>query len=314
VRTIRRTLDDDPREPRFIRTVSRHGYQFVYPDIIEEEEEGAPVAAAVNAPTPAAHALADGRGVTEAPWTTRWTGAVSGGALAGVAAGVAGGLILAAAPGSTAPIALAPVLAVIAGIAGALGGAGVGVGLAIGETVAGSRRALALTLGGAIGGGLVGVAVQWLTRWGLSGLVGLTIPVGGGLEGVVIGGLAGLGFAMSTRSTPDGPAPRGGRRWQAALIVAAMCGAAGLALTLTGRPLAGGTINAIAQNAKGASASLRPLGRLIGEPDFGPVSNAILSFAETAAFGIGLAFGLLRRQEGQKKPGSLQSHGVLTPP
>ena len=29
VRTLRRTLGDDSREPRFIRTVARHGYQFV---------------------------------------------------------------------------------------------------------------------------------------------------------------------------------------------------------------------------------------------------------------------------------------------
>ena len=29
VRTLRRALDDDPKAPRYIRTVSRHGYQFV---------------------------------------------------------------------------------------------------------------------------------------------------------------------------------------------------------------------------------------------------------------------------------------------
>ena len=29
IRTLRRALGDDPREPVFIRTVSRHGYQFV---------------------------------------------------------------------------------------------------------------------------------------------------------------------------------------------------------------------------------------------------------------------------------------------
>lgn len=29
IRTIRRVLGDDSREPRFIRTVSRHGYRFV---------------------------------------------------------------------------------------------------------------------------------------------------------------------------------------------------------------------------------------------------------------------------------------------
>src|SRR5688572_14378554 len=39
VRTIRRALGDDSREPRFIRTVSRHGYQFVYTDTFEEEDD-----------------------------------------------------------------------------------------------------------------------------------------------------------------------------------------------------------------------------------------------------------------------------------
>ena len=38
IRTIRRALDDDPREPRFIRTVSRHGYRFVCADTVEEED------------------------------------------------------------------------------------------------------------------------------------------------------------------------------------------------------------------------------------------------------------------------------------
>src|SRR5437870_13796469 len=41
IRTIRRTLGDDSREPRFIRTVSRHGYQFVFPDVVEEDDQGA---------------------------------------------------------------------------------------------------------------------------------------------------------------------------------------------------------------------------------------------------------------------------------
>ena len=52
IRTLRRTLgDDDPREPRFIRTVSRHGYRFVLPDVIEEDD-----AAGRPAPPPAAPA------------------------------------------------------------------------------------------------------------------------------------------------------------------------------------------------------------------------------------------------------------------
>src|SRR3954467_10089681 len=35
IRPLRRTLGDDPRQPRFIRTISRHGYQFVFADLVE---------------------------------------------------------------------------------------------------------------------------------------------------------------------------------------------------------------------------------------------------------------------------------------
>jgi DNA-binding winged helix-turn-helix (wHTH) protein len=40
IRTIRRVLDDDPRDVTFIRTVSRHGYQFVWTPVTEEADEG----------------------------------------------------------------------------------------------------------------------------------------------------------------------------------------------------------------------------------------------------------------------------------
>ena len=386
VRTIRRTLGDDSREPRFIRTVSRHGYRFVFPEVIEEEEESAgptvpppPTAAAVTpiafepllervTGAPASgiedeerreaaemlHALGtedalrrlgtrpghvharallrdtrwDSPDAGPVPvlggpaplavtgallrlrWrraarlaATRWTGASAGGALAGIAAGGFGGLLLAAAPGSAAPVALAPVLAVIGGGCGALAGAGVGAGLALAEAATRSQRILALTVAGAVGGGLVGAVVQWLTRWSLAALVGLDLPVGGGLEGVLIGGGAGLGFALATRSTPDGlAAPRGRKRLQAAVITALCCGLAGLALTLAGRPLAGGTIHAIAAAADGSRATLAPLGRLIGEPDFGPFSRGILAFGEGAVFGLGLAWGLMRRPQERPEP------------
>src|SRR3954451_11473370 len=39
VRTLRRTLADDSRDPRFIRTVSRHGYRFVCPEVFEEPDD-----------------------------------------------------------------------------------------------------------------------------------------------------------------------------------------------------------------------------------------------------------------------------------
>jgi DNA-binding winged helix-turn-helix (wHTH) protein len=40
IRTIRRVLGDDSRDPRFVRTVSRHGYQFVCADVVEEDDAG----------------------------------------------------------------------------------------------------------------------------------------------------------------------------------------------------------------------------------------------------------------------------------
>lgn len=40
IRTIRRSLGDDPRDPSFIRTVSRQGYQFVGTDVTEVSDDG----------------------------------------------------------------------------------------------------------------------------------------------------------------------------------------------------------------------------------------------------------------------------------
>ena len=42
IRILRRTLDDDAREPRFIRTVPRHGYQFVWSALEEQADDGPP--------------------------------------------------------------------------------------------------------------------------------------------------------------------------------------------------------------------------------------------------------------------------------
>src|SRR5262245_26868313 len=39
IRTLRRTLGDNSREPTFIRTVSRHGYRFVFDTVVQEDDE-----------------------------------------------------------------------------------------------------------------------------------------------------------------------------------------------------------------------------------------------------------------------------------
>jgi DNA-binding winged helix-turn-helix (wHTH) protein len=391
IRTIRRTLGDDSREPRFIRTVSRHGYRFVFEEVVEEDDDGLPAAhpslpisnaasasAASNPPIAAGadpfepllqcitqvsrnatdeeaqreaaellHALGTAEAVRRlgtrpghafarallrdtrwesaqagavpllhgpAPIVTaaslvglrlrraarivaaRWAGASIGGGLAGLVGGAVGGLILVMAPDSAAPVAAVPVLALIGWCCGAAGGASVGAGLSVAEAVARSQRPIALVAGAALGGGVVGLAVQLLGRWSLAALVGVHVDTGGGLEGLVIGGAAGLGYAIPTAHVEGGlAAPRGRRRLIVASCTAAACGLGALILALTGRPLVGGTVHVIAQASQGSQMTLAPLGRLIGDPDFGQRSRVLISLGEGALFGFGLALGLTRR-------------------
>jgi DNA-binding winged helix-turn-helix (wHTH) protein len=392
VRTLRRTLQDNSREPIFIKTVARHGYQFVFTKVTEEPDEGALAEVASSSRTSPVEAvepveavgraepiddfepllqrltrpvvgaieeeerreaaelllarsasealrrlgtrpgheraravLRDARwdvaGAEEVPVlgqpaplavsaailqlrlrraarfvAARWAGAAIGGGIAGFAAGAIGGLMLASAPGSEATPALIAVLGALGTVAGAGGGAGVGAGLALAEAVARSQRTLAIVAGGALGGGLVGCATQYLARWSLASLVGVHVAVGGCVQGLVLGAGAGLGYALATHPPGGGlAAPRGARRLRAAGLTALACGIAALALALQGYSLVGGTIHAIALAASGSQAILTPLSRLIGEPDFGPLTRALLGTGEGAVFGFGLAMGLTRR-------------------
>jgi len=382
IRTIRRVLGDDSREPIFVRTVSRHGYRFVFGDVIEENDDGGwpNDQPAIQTPATPPQALADpfepllqritlpagqnheedqreaaellhALGTTEAmkrlgtrprhtfarallrdtrwdaaeagpvpilgepaplatAWelvalrlrraaasaSARWAAASVGGGLAGGVAGAVGGVVLASAPSSSASFDLVPVLAAIGGCCGAAGGAGVGAGLSVAESIARSRRLFALVIGAALGGGVAGFAAQLLGRWSLATLVGVNVDVAGGLEGLVIGAAAGLGYSLSTRRAEGGlAAPRGRKRLQAVGLTAGGCGLAALALTLAGRPLVGGTIHAIAQASLGSQAALTPIAQLVGEPDFGPLTAAVIGTGEGALFGIGLSLGLTRR-------------------
>ena len=54
VRTLRRVLQDDPRSPRYIRTVSRHGYQFVFDPVLIEDDDAAPARDRSASPEPVA--------------------------------------------------------------------------------------------------------------------------------------------------------------------------------------------------------------------------------------------------------------------
>jgi len=386
VRTLRRALDDDSKDPRFIRTVARHGYQFVWADVWEEPDDGpvrhvaesssdwqsAPlearetldslverfvtVTATGRAGEDEARDLAErlhlmgtaeamaritskpGHGAAvalmrDARWAVpgagevpllsdseaanavlavirlrmssvraqvarRWAGAAAAGAIGGAAAGICGGLVLYLAPMSQARLQSSLALGAIGALAGGFGAAGVGAGLAAAEVLARSRRGLALTLCGAAAGGLVAVVAHALLQALLEGLVGVHLAYSGGaLDGLVLGAAAGAGYGLATRQPPGGglAAPSGPARVKAMALTGACCAVAAAALALGGRLMVGGLVHDIARTSRDAQLVLAPLGYLIGEPGFGPMTRAILSAFEGGTFGCALTLGLTRR-------------------
>ncbi len=374
IRTLRRTLGDDPREPRFIRTVSRHGYQFVHAQIVEELDE--PAAAAPRETEPAAKAvpvaplvdrlltatdpeeardLAEqlhALGTTDAladltrrphhapavaimrdvrwnvpnsgnvPLLTdteasgaivalirlrmadvkgaiarRWASAAATGVLGGVVAGAIGGVALHFTAPETVPLEAAIALAAVGALAGGVGASGVAAGLVTAEAVARSRRTLALILCGGLGGAIVAGVTGIVLHAVLIGLFGLTLVRGGvAFDGLVLGAAAGLGYGLTTMPQGGGLAAlRGKQRLVAAVAVAACTGVAAVGLALAGHPLVGGLVHEIARSSNNAELVLAPLGRLIGEPDFGTLTRAILSGFEGSAFGLSLGWGLTYR-------------------
>jgi DNA-binding winged helix-turn-helix (wHTH) protein len=385
VRTLRRALGDDSREPRFIRTVARHGYQFVWPDVLEEVDDGtvrhgaepALMAQAVPEFPEGIDALverfvaatdAGSAGEEEAQdlaerlhqsgtadamariaskpghaaavalmrdtrWNVpnagrvplisdaeaagtivalirrrlsnvraevarRWASAAAAGAIGGAATGFFGGVVLYLAPMSQARLQSSLALAAIGTVAGGLGAGGVGAGLAAAEVLARSRRGLALTLCGAASGAFVALFAHALLRSLLEGLVGVYVSYGGGaLDGLVLGGAAGVGYALGTRQPPGGglAAPSGVARFRAVALTGTCCALAAVLLAVSGHLLVGGFIHNIARTSRDAQLGLAPLGRLIGEPDFGPMTRAVLSALEGGTFGCALTLGLTRR-------------------
>jgi DNA-binding winged helix-turn-helix (wHTH) protein len=286
IRTIRRVLDDDSREPRFVRTVSRHGYRFVFQEVVEEEEQGA--GTSVSRMTAPELPVAPGEKIVlpglERP---RWVNAAIGGGCAGLLAGGVGALLLASIPDGHASLSVVPVLTLLGGVCGAAGAAGVTAGTSLGDRVEPAARRPAAIAGAAIGGGLVGLAAQLLGHWTLQ-TVGLDVPIGGFEQGLTIGTACGIAHELRRgRFADPGLAT--------IVVFALLSGLAALALVLAGLPLVGGTLHAISQASAGAQTTLAPLGRLLGEPDYGPLTAAVIGTGEGVLFGAGLGFGLTRK-------------------
>ncbi|MBI3447950.1 MAG: transcriptional regulator [Acidobacteria bacterium] len=230
--------------------------------------------------------------------SARWGAAAGGGAASGLVAGLGGAAAMRFSPDSTASQALPVTLALVGAIVGGLGAAGVGAGLAVAEAVARSFRGAALAAFGALGGGAVGFGAHLIGRATLEGLFGHDLAAtGGGFEGLVIGGAAGLGYAISTPRPGGGgmATPRGAGRLRAAAITGACCALGGVALTLAGGHLSGTSLDFMARSFDGSQVGIAPLAHLLGERDVGPWTRTVLAVYEGFLFGAGLVLGLTRR-------------------
>lgn len=306
VRTIRLALGDDPREPRFVRTVSRRGYQFVFAPVAAEPDAG-PLEADAGAAEQAVAAAAAGREDAQKPLRgflrpiaafAASKGAAAGVSVAavGTAAGLVGGLALRIVSGSQVDAQVALTLAIVGALAGALGGTGIGAGLAAADAVARSGRPAGLALGGAAGGLAIGWLAHHAARAVLFGIFGHDIPaMGGPVEGLVLGAAVGLGYAVGT--LPQGThavtdALRGAARWRVAGVTAVAAALGAAALALAGRHLVGSSLDLMASAFAGSQVGLEPLARLLGEDGLRPVTRVVVSAIEGLLLGGGIAFGL----------------------
>ena len=274
IKTLRRQLDDDAANPRFIETVPKHGYRFIA--AVERVEDA-------QRPAQSRFDLRE------------FVLIAAAGTIGGGVAGFFGGLFYGFAgasqplqPGMGA-ISVLLVLLCLTILVALIGGAGVAFGIA----AAGVARARYwLVAGGAVGGLLVGAVVKLLGLDAFSLLIGRSPgDITGPFEGLILGGAVGLGAWLASRaSTLRRGAP-----------VAALAGAAGgLLIALSGGRMMGGSLDLLARQFPASRLRLDQIGALFGEQGFGPVSRALTSALEGALFAgcVVAAMVLARRSMG----------------
>jgi len=196
IRTLRRALDDSATRPRFIETVTGHGYRFV-----AKVEIGGQTKSGARAPAPP-DGVRDG------------VAGLIGGGTAGAAGGLVYGFLATPFQASGAASVLIVVLCLTV-IVALTGGAGVGFGIAA------ARRfrdgPLAMVLGAAFGGMVTGAVVKLVGIDAFNLLFGRApVDMTGAGEGAVLGAATGVGVWLGLR----GSLRRG-------VVLAGLCGAAG---------------------------------------------------------------------------------------
>jgi DNA-binding winged helix-turn-helix (wHTH) protein len=281
VKTLRRQLGDDAANPRFIETIPKHGYRFVAPVEWVEQADAEPVAAPAVLPTPSyswrTFALLGGAGTI-------------GAGIAGVIGGLFYGFVAASQPlgpgGGGASVLF--VLLWLTIVVALIGGAGVSFGIA----AAGFARSGWWTI---VGGGLGGMAIGGIVK--LLGLDAFTLLLGrspGGItgapEGLLLGGAVGLGAWLAGRQRSASTR----RRIATAGLTGAM---GGMLVPLLGGRLMGGSLDLLARTFPGSRLRLDYVGALVGDRDFGILTQLATGGAEGALFAACIVGALLRARD-----------------
>lgn len=275
IRTLRRLLGDDATRPRFIKTVPKHGYRFIAP--VEGVEDlpatGPAVRVAVAEPA--------GQPARDDVWRLAIAGTVGAGA-AGTVGGIAYGFAATVQAGASA-LSMLLVMTVVTALIAVLGGAGVATGIAGMGAVAGRRSAWTI-VGGAAGGMLVGAVVKLFGLDAFALLLGQSPgDITGAAEGVVLGGAVGLGSWLGGRAAS----------LRRALGVAGLCGAvAGVAISLLGGRLMGGSLELLARSMPGSRLRLDAIGGVFGEAGFGAISRVVTGGIEGGLFAACIVTGM----------------------
>lgn len=228
----------------------------------------------------------------------RWASAAAGGAVAGLLAGLLGGALMLALTGpGHYPFSLLLGLGLVGAFTAGIGAAGVGSGLAAAEALVRSWRTPTLVVLGALGGGVAAA----VARWGVDALVeGLFaypgLALGGGVEGLVMGAAAGLGYGLSTHPRSGGMAtPRGSSRARTCVATGLACAVAAAFLCASGFRLGAVSLNAVVAGFPETRVRFAALSPLVGESRPGRRTWTVLGGGEGLLFGVGLAGGLTRR-------------------
>lgn len=276
IKSLRRALGDDAARPRFIETVPKHGYRFVAAvEIIDGAGLAArPASASAPAPVAATQHQTALPGFDWRRYLLLSGAGIVGGGIAGLIGGIFYGFVGAAQPlqpgmgaGS-----IVLVLASLTVLIALIGAAGVSLGIAAALLRGGGLQWH--VAGGACGGLVVGGVVKLLGLDAFNLLFGQSPGnITGALEGAALGGAVGLGIWLC------------GRKGSLQLWPAALCGAlAGAAITALGGKLLGGSLDVLAAMFPQSRLRLDPIGSMLGEEGFGPVSAIITGGFEGMLF------------------------------